>query len=223
MCMTQNMGAIFFENRGVWHKMYDTKKATNLLRKNVLQQVNNNLFRNKWRNFPAFWTIGSPWNIAVFRLEKAWSAAASNDTTISEPFCVVQQRVKQFFKRKSEIWEKSRTERTTCSLVFRTHNYFTAAQYFYLLLSPFITLGKCRISIMLYSFYVTISKLVLSRPSKIIEMPTSHRDFPTRFHKSELNLIPIFHPTLDLLCYCVKLDIRCWYVCKLCKGHHFGL
>ena len=28
MCMTQNMGAIFFENQGVWHKMYDTKKAT---------------------------------------------------------------------------------------------------------------------------------------------------------------------------------------------------
>ena len=28
MCMTQNMGVIFFENRGVWHKMYDTKIAT---------------------------------------------------------------------------------------------------------------------------------------------------------------------------------------------------
>ena len=118
MCMTQNMGAIFFENRGVWHKMYDTKKATNLLRKNVLQQVNNNLFRNKWRNFPAFWTIGSPWNIAVFRLEKAWSAAASNDTTISEPFCVVQQRVKQFL-RGSQKYGKSHAPN-----VQRTHLYF---------------------------------------------------------------------------------------------------
>ena len=28
MCMTQNMGVIFFENGGVWHKMYDTKIAT---------------------------------------------------------------------------------------------------------------------------------------------------------------------------------------------------
>ena len=28
MCMTQNMGAIFLENQGVWYNMYDTKKAT---------------------------------------------------------------------------------------------------------------------------------------------------------------------------------------------------
>ena len=28
MCMTQNMGVIFFENGGVWQKMYDTKIAT---------------------------------------------------------------------------------------------------------------------------------------------------------------------------------------------------
>ena len=34
MCMTQNMGAIFFENWGVWHNMYDTKKATLHLAKN---------------------------------------------------------------------------------------------------------------------------------------------------------------------------------------------
>ena len=131
------------------------KEMAMLLRKNILQQVNNNLFRNKWRNFPAFWTIGSPWNIAVFRLERAWRAAASNDNYFRTLLCRTTEG-ETIFKRKSEIWEKSRTERTTYSLVFRTHNYFTAAQYFYLLLSPFNTLGKCRISIMLYSFYVTI-------------------------------------------------------------------
>ena len=32
MCMTQNMGVIFFENGGVWQKMYDTKIATILLK-----------------------------------------------------------------------------------------------------------------------------------------------------------------------------------------------
>ena len=30
MCMTQNMGVIFFENGGVWQKMYDTKIATKM-------------------------------------------------------------------------------------------------------------------------------------------------------------------------------------------------
>ena len=47
MCMTQNMGVIFFENGGVWHKMYDTKIATNIsgealanyLKKNILRKL----------------------------------------------------------------------------------------------------------------------------------------------------------------------------------------
>ena len=30
LCMTQNMSVIFFENGGVWHKMYDTKIATSI-------------------------------------------------------------------------------------------------------------------------------------------------------------------------------------------------
>ena len=38
MCMTQNMGAIFFEKQGVWHNMYDTKKATRVLRPCLLQK-----------------------------------------------------------------------------------------------------------------------------------------------------------------------------------------
>ena len=60
--------------------------------------------------------------------------------------------------------------------------------YFFLLLLHLAS----AVSQLCFTALMSLSKLVLSRPSKIIEMPSSHRDFPTRFHMSELNLIAYF-------------------------------
>ena len=79
MCMTQNMGVIFFENGGVWHKMYDTKIATNyamriILQNAFVQKSAVSLHSHKWSRTKMYTTSDTIfWHSSSCLFKKVWS------------------------------------------------------------------------------------------------------------------------------------------------------